>query len=112
MDNRADGSFGVLWLNAFHSSRDMKEQDWNFLKCRFLAYVLGPAAAPRQPPSSSFSNNASPEAISSHFEDAEYRSLRNIEHRPTLNKPSRSRIGKRGHCASRVSVLAFSGSHE
>jgi glycogen operon protein len=44
---RADGSYGVLWLTP--AAEEMKEQDWNFPKGRFLAYVLGPAEQDQMP---------------------------------------------------------------
>src|ERR1700743_638056 len=56
---RADGSYGVLWLNP--AAAEMTEQDWNFPEGRFLAYVLGPAEQGQAP--IFIVLNAAPEAI-------------------------------------------------
>jgi glycogen operon protein len=58
LGQRADGSFGVLWLTPY--ATEMTEADWNFPEGRFLAYVLGPVG---DVPAIYVALNAAPEAI-------------------------------------------------
>jgi isoamylase len=104
---RADGSFGVLWLTP--QATQMAEPDWNFPEGRFLAYVLNstePADAPLY-----IVLNAVPDTIEFTFP-----SMPGYGHWAMLLESSGSpRIGKQFASGSTLqapprSVLAFAGS--
>jgi isoamylase len=104
---RADGSFGVLWLTP--QATQMAEPDWNFPEGRFLAYVLNstePADAPLY-----IVLNAVPDTI-----EFTSPSMPGYGHWAMLLESSGSpRIGKQFASGSTLqapprSVLAFAGS--